>query len=383
MRRIRIIIGIFLIAAVSTGVACSFASRASAQASDNKAVELLARAAKSYDAGAYTDATIAVEEAFKGSLDSSLAARAFLLRAQINEKSGKLSRALSDYSSAIWTEKLPVPEQRKANEGKQRVMGAMGLSGAAPAQSASSSGAPRPAAPVVRSAQAESSSGGGTFGFVSNLFGGGSSSSPPPAPPIVEPRPSPAVSPQASPAAQQAPAQEQSSSGGGVFGFLNGIFDSKPAPAPAPPLPVQTAAVEPAAAKPAVAAARQAPPKLAAKKIPSPKPSSGPIRQAAAHPVAQPASFAAATPRPAALAAQTSPGTFHIDFGGMNTEASAQWQAQQIKARLSDILVNRELLVQQGGSAFHVMAGPYKTKGAAAALCKSMLQRGVTCQVVQ
>ena len=101
---------------------------ASAQSNQGRGLELLSRATKSYEAGAYSDAAETIDSAFKAGLTGELAARAILLRAEINERSGALAKAFQDYSNALWMETLPPADRKKASEGKDRVMAAMGLS---------------------------------------------------------------------------------------------------------------------------------------------------------------------------------------------------------------------------------------------------------------
>jgi hypothetical protein len=298
---------------------------ANAQSSDGKGLELIARALKSYEAGAYTDASTSIDEAFKAGLSNELAARAILLRGQVNEKSGKLARALQDYSNALWMETLPSAERKKATEGKERVIAAMGLTSGS--------------TPSARSADAP---------------GGGPS----------------------------LPAAADQSSSGGVFGMFNGLFGSS---SPAKPEPIATN--EPPkgwqTSTPATAAVVEAP----AKKVGA----SAPIRPAAATKVASVAK-PAATPVPAvkkaalqqasAASVATNADGFLIVFGSANSQAAGRSRAQQIKAQLSDILVNRDLTVEAGSSGgFEIVAGPYKAKSAALALCSAMKQRGVACQV--
>lgn len=313
--------------------------RAFAQ-SNSAGLDLVSKAAKSLEAGAYTDAKNSVDEAFKVGLDNDLAARAMLIRAQANEKTGKLSGALSDYSGALFMQTLPTPERKKATAGKERVTAAMGLN----------SGSGKKAADQGSGQQATSSSegqsSGGVAGFFNNIFG---------------------TSEQA---AQPAPKPAQT-------GFQTQTSTASSTPSEAATKP----AAKPAAARVA------SPPKTEAQ---APKPAPAPVRQAAAAParqaaVPQPrpslAKAVAAKPETVPASAKPADGGFLIDFGGAAGESAARAKAQQIKTQLADILVNRELIVQPGSGGFRVVAGPYKAKNAAASLCSAMKARGVTCQV--
>jgi hypothetical protein len=290
------------------------------------AIELVSRASKAYEAGAYTTALAAIEEAFKLGLDNELAARAILLRAECLEKSGMLARALADYSSALWMQNLPASERKKATEGKERVIAAMGLN--TPAQHAR----PSEAVSAGTSQPPQDGSSSGVFGMFSGLFGSSSNS-------------------------QAAPPREPQKA-------------AQTGPSPAPAGSWQTEA-EQAQAEPAKRSTHTA---LTAAHV----------RETSAKPAAKPAPQPQASPRTVTASATPSASGdgFHIDFGTANSEGTARSRAQQIKAQLSDILVHRELEVSsQGGGGFHILAGPYKSRSAAVSLCSAMKQRGVSCQV--
>jgi hypothetical protein len=294
---------------------------ARAESSESRGLELLTRATKSYEAGAYADASDLVDSAFKAGLTGELAARAILLRAGINERSGALARALQDYSNALWMESLPAPDRTKAREGKERVMAAMGLS--APA----SSGASAAATPSVP-ATASGNSSEGVLGFFSGVFGSG------------ERKPEPPPQPQSPQSWQTAASQ------------------AKNAAQPPQMTSAQAPIRAPAPAKVALAA--------------KPAPAPAPARVAAQARLQQVSASSVAAGSDGYL----------IVFGAVNTEASGRSSAKYIKTQLSDILINRELDVMgKPGGGFQVQAGPYKTKSAALALCSAMKQRGVPCQV--
>ncbi len=290
---------------------------AHADSANARGIELISQATKAYEAGDYSNAAAFIETAFKAGLTGELAARAILLRAQINEKSGALARALQDYSNALWMESLPSAERRNATEGKERVMAAMGLVSSPPASRQASAPGAAPSAP----SSGPQSSSGGVFGMFDGLFGSST----------------------ASQTQQQPSAATQKN------------------------WQTTTAAAEAAAKPPAPKVAAVAPVKTA----PPPK-------AAARATVARNASLQPAS----ASSVATNSGEFLIVFGSANSQPAAQTRAQQIKAQLSDILVNRNLDVEAGPSGgFQIVAGPYKAKSAALALCSAMKQRGVPCQV--
>src|SRR5579883_1600240 len=99
-----------LLCIITAVIALSFPALADPQ--ENKGLEPLAHAMKAFQAGDYQQATQLIEEAQKAGLDRSLSARALLLRAQVNEKSGNTARALSDYSSALWLSALSTEDSK-------------------------------------------------------------------------------------------------------------------------------------------------------------------------------------------------------------------------------------------------------------------------------
>jgi hypothetical protein len=327
---------------------------ASAESNPGRGVELLSRANKSFEAGAYADASELIDSAFKAGLTGELAARAILLRAEINERNGAPARALQDYSNALWMDSLRPAERKLASEGKERVMASMGLS------SAGSSGA---------SAQASAAPSGNASSGVSGLFKGvftGPESTPAPPRPAEEPKQN---IKHASMAAEPAASGSSSS---GVLGLFSGMFGgSENKPAPPPPAEGAQQSSQPAPVQPATTPPQKTPPKAQAK----------PAKVAHAKPA--PAAAAQASEQPAsALSVAAAPGGVLILFGSASSEASGRATAKNIKAQLSDILINRQLdVTQRANGGFQIQAGPYNAKSSAVALCSAIKQRGVPCQV--
>ncbi len=323
------IIRFLLLCAVSLGIAAGagqLLGTAFAAAADGRGVEAFSRAVKAYDDGDWNAAAGHVDEAMQAGLPKDLTARAIHLRAHINEHSGAFARALQDYSTALWMDTLPQGERKVAQEGKQRVIAAMGLNSSQPG-GAQASMAPEPAP--------QSSSGGGWSMF--GVFGSSKPAPPPPAPP---PAPAAAEAQAPEPAAPRA-----ATSASGVL--------TRPKPAEA-----RSAKAAPAPA-PTVRAA------LAAKARPP-----APVRIASLQPAATPISTTAGA------------GGFMILFGSAGSEAAGQSKAHQIKTVLADILVNRQLEVEAGAAGgYQIVAGPYKVKSSALAVCSAIKQRGVSCQV--
>jgi len=307
-----------------------------AESSDPLGIEMVSQALKAYESGDYKTASVSLDRAFQAGLSKELSARAILLRAQINERSGALARALQDYSNALWMDTLPPAERKRASDGKQRVIAAMGLTAAAPAAPVGPGGV-KPArtqgaaGSSVAQAAPESSS-EGVFSMFDGIFTSQKPS--PPSPPPPPPASAPVTSWQTATAASPAPAASAS--------------------------PVLTRAKEADLGE----AKAPAPPKVAQAK----QPVQPPIRMASIQPVS--------------VSSAMSANGFLILFGSAGSEAAGRTKAHQIKAALADILVSRELDVEaSNGGGFQIVAGPYKTKAAAAALCSAMKQRGVACEV--
>ncbi|MBT3069791.1 SPOR domain-containing protein [Rhodomicrobium sp. Az07] len=320
-------------------------SGAFAQSGDSRGLYLLSRATRSFDAGAYSDASSLIDAAFRAGLNGELAARAILLRARINERSRSYARALQDYSNALWMESLPAADRKTATEGKERVMAAMGL---APQQQQQASALPQSQAVQERSRQAGApqpspyyaqqqapASSGGIGGFFDSIFGGGSSGG------------QQAAQAQPQQRGWQASAASQSAASAVVMS------------------PAATRRAAPIRVDPSLQADAPVRPPRVAKSPPAPT-----VRTSAVTPVSTSASAVVA---PA--------DGFLIVFGSSPSQQSGLATARQIKAQLSDILVNRNLDVERGSGGYRIQAGPYKAKTAATALCRAITQRGISCTV--
>ncbi|MBJ7535755.1 SPOR domain-containing protein [Rhodomicrobium vannielii ATCC 17100] len=323
-----------------------------AQSGDSRGLDLLSRATRSFDAGAYSDASALIDAAFRAGLSGELAARAILLRARINERSASYARALQDYSNALWMESLPAADRKVATEGKDRVMAVMGLS---PQQQAAASpqspqpvqgrsrqaGASQPVSNAALAPQpAPSSSSGGIGGFFDSIFGGSSSRQQ-----AAQPQPPQQQGWQASASSQQAASQ--------------------PAASAVVMSPVPTRRAAPIRVDPSLQADAPAKPARIAKATPAAKISTPPV-----------------TPVSTSASAVAAPADgFLIVFGSAPSQQVGQATARQIKAQLADILVNRNLDVESGAGGYRIQAGPYKAKTAATALCRAIKQRGISCTV--
>jgi hypothetical protein len=327
-------LGICAGAALAPGISLAQSSEAG--------IAALSRALQAYDSGDYDGASASIEEAFKGGLSKEFSARAILLRGQIYERNGVLARALQDYSNALWMDALPASERKKASDGKQRVIAAMGLNTAAP-----------PAEQAAARQTSKPAGGGGTG------------------------------------VAQAAP--EKSS---GFFGMFNGLFSSsKSNPEPAPP-PAQEAKASGRTAAPA-SPSSPAPTVVSASAIHTrPKETAPPqagdpaaarkVARAEKAPPAPPKAVASASFQPVAMMSTPAANGVLIVFGPAPSETAARSKAHQIKTQLADILVSREVEVEANpAGGYRIFAGPYKAKTSALALCSAMKQRGVPCEVSQ
>jgi hypothetical protein len=360
IRWLVVVLGLSLGIMVGPALPALEIGKARAESNQGRGLELLSRASKSYEAGAYSEAAEQIDAAFKAGLSGELAARAILLRAEINERSGASAKALQDYSNALWMESLSAADRKRASDGKERVLASMGLN------SAGSSGASWQA-----NAQSGSSS-SGVSGFFTSVFSGAENTPAPPLPPAEEaPRPASAPVSTASAATTQS-----GSSSGGVWGFFSGVFSGAENTAPPPPPPAEAQqSTEP----PAPAPVQPAPETAPSQKTPSKAPAK-PTKVAHAKPA--PAAASASAQPASALSVASAAGEVLIVFGAASSEASGRVTAKNIKAQLSDILINRELdVAPRASGGFQVQAGPYKSKSSALALCSAMQQRGVPCKV--
>jgi hypothetical protein len=356
IRWLVVVLGFGLGVMVDSALPALEIGKARAESDQGRGLELLSRAAKSYEAGAYSEAAEQIDSAFKAGLSGQLAARAILLRAEINERSGASAKALQDYSNALWMESLSAADRKKASDGKERVLASMGLN------SGGASGASWQA-----SAQSGSSS-SGVSGFFTGVFSGAENTAPPPRPAEEAPRP-------ASAPVSSASATATGSSSGGVWGFFSGVFSGAENPPPPPPPAEAQQSTEPAAPAPVQPVSATAPPQ----KTPSQAPAK-PTKVAHAKPA--PAASSASAQPASALSVASAAGEVLIVFSAASSEASGRLTAKNIKAKLSDILINRQLdVTPRGNGSFQVQAGPYKSKSSALALCSAMQQRGVPCKV--
>ena len=287
-------IRLLFLCAVGLGIAASappLLGTAFAQSSSTQGVQAFSRAVKAYEDGDWNAAAGFVDEAMEAGLPKDLSARAIHLRAHIYEHSGALARALQDYSTALWMDTLPQNERKAAQDGKLRVIAAMGLnSPQAGVQQASAGSAPAP----------QDSSGGGWSMF--GVFGSS--------------KPAAAVAPPPPPAPEPA---SQSSSGGvwNMYGLFGSSTPASPAPSrqlrrrSRPRTPSAETSASGIVTRPKPAEAR------AAKAAPAPRPAPTPRAAQVAAP--RPSAVRMAAIQPVAASA-ASAGGFMIHFGSVGSE---------------------------------------------------------------
>ena len=165
----------------------------------------LTEASKTLQKGGYAKTIEIIDNALRsGKVQSDLAAKALLMRAEANEKLGRTAFAFADYNSALWMQGLSVADRKRAEEGHARVQKTLGV--AAPNDAPAPSAEAQPAAASA---------------------------------PAARPKNQPWNA-----AVQETPSEERTGGTGGIGNFFSNLFGSPPSqPAAAPPQPAPTAAV--------------------------------------------------------------------------------------------------------------------------------------------
>jgi cell division septation protein DedD len=303
---------------------------ASAQTADITAA--LTEASKLVQKGGYAKAIETIDGALRvGKVQTELAAKAFLLRGEANEKLGRAAYAMADYNNALFMkDSLSASDRKRAEEAQKRVTSGLGVA------EQTSGGS------VDTSARAEAA----------------------PA--------SPGKAPEASrekswnTAVQERPAEEQST-GGGIGGFFNSLFNgSSSANAPPEETPPSAAAAVVTPVEPAPRAKAQ-PKKVAARSEPST--ARGPV-----------------TVTDQARPPET--GNFAIQLAAVaNEEDKAIAEADRIAKKFSADLGGRtpSLVIvptADGGTLYKIVAAPFETRGETQATCELLKTKGINCMVI-
>jgi hypothetical protein len=196
---------------VSVVLAAFLASAVARPATANTAqvTAALTEASKLIQKGGYAKAIEVIDTALRsGQVQSDLAAKALLMRAEANEKLGRMAFAFADYNSAMWMQGLSAPDRKRAEEGHARMQKTLGIAAPkdGPPGPGSAGGSTQKgqwnAAVQERPSEERTGSTGGIGGFFSNLFGS-SPSEPAAAPAAPQPAPSAAVVTPAQPQGKQ------------------------------------------------------------------------------------------------------------------------------------------------------------------------------------
>jgi hypothetical protein len=302
-----------------------------APAQTNDITAALTEASKLLQKGGYAKAIETIDAALRvGKVQTELAAKAFLLRGEANEKLGRAAYAMADYNNALFMkDSLSASDRKRAEEAQKRVTSGLGVaeqtSGGSVATSVNAEAAPASPPAGARAPQEKSWN----------------------------------------TAVQEQPAQEQSTDGG-IGGFFNSLFSGSSS-AKAPPEetpPASAAVVTPVEPAPQ---AKGRPKKVAAKSEPSA--ARGPVT--AADPAKPPET-----------------GNFAIQLAAVaNEEDKAIAEADRIAKKFSADLGGRTpslviLPTADGGTLYKIVAAPFETRGESQATCELLKTKGINCMVI-
>ena len=325
--------GAFLFAAILSIASISVPVRA------ENPTAALTEASKMMDKGLPVKAIELIDAALaSGKLPAESSAKALLMRAQAQEKLGKLAFALADYNSALWMEGLSAADKAQAEKGRDRISGKLGVSdGSKPAQAS----------------------------VATENIGARTPTSAPLDAKI-----------------QTTPSEERT---GGIGSIFSGIFGSSKAAAetkqedPAPP--VAPPAKTPALAKPAVSTPAK-PVSTSAKQAWAPKQQTAQLKAEKSARVAATERSQPAAPPPAGDAS----GKFGIQFAALHSEDSAISEVQRIAKKFGSELGGRSPAVKiiatsDGGTLYKIVAEGYE-RGEATAICELLKAKNLSCMVV-
>lgn len=295
----------------------------------DKATAGLTEASKLMDQGLPVKAIDVINQTLKsGQVPADLAAKGLLMRAKAQEKLGKYAYALADYNSAIWMQSLSAHDKAEAEQGRQQILGKLGVSGSS-----------------EKAASAE----------------------PTPPPPAETPKAAPqqaAGKPQRpaswDTAVQTSPSEEHTSGIGSIFSGLFG--SSKTAQAEAQPQPEgnQSAAQHVERARPQPAKVETA----SRAKAPQEREVSANVVQTGSEPS----------------------GDFAIQMAAIESEDRAIYEVNRVAKRYGDLLGGRTPSIKikatsDGGTLYKVVAEPYQ-RGEGIATCELLKTKGVNCMVI-
>ncbi len=284
----------------------------------------LTQASKMLEKGIPVKAIELIDTAIRsGQLPADLSAKALLMRAQAQEKLGKQAFALADYNSALWMQALSATDKAKAEQGRDRISGKLGL--AEPAAKPTTSGARANAGENTASRT-----------------------------------PTPSANVKSTPSEQRT---------GGIGSVFSGLFGSTEA----------AAAQDPQKAKPVAAAKPAAPVKPAAAKPEQ-------VQPAKANAERQPAQIAVAERTSPTAASGEASGKFGIQFAALHSEDGAISEVERIAKKYGSELGGRSPSVKilgtnDGGTLYKIVAEPYE-RGEATAICELLKTKNLNCMIV-
>lgn len=318
---------VFLAAALSMSQLAVPARAQSAEATLTEASKLL-------DKGVPAKAIELIDAAMRsGQLPPEMSAKALLMRAQAQEKLGKQAFALADYNSALWMEGLSAADKAKAEQGRDRISGKLGVAEPAPKVAASSAGANAGEDTALRTPTSAN--------------------------------------------VKSTPSEERT---GGIGSIFSGIFGSSE-PAREPQQAKPEAGAKPAAPVPPAAVAK---PAAAAKPTAAAKPER-----------VQPTKVKTEKPAQIAVAERTSStaapsgdgsGKFGIQFAALHSEDGAISEVERIAKKYGSELKGRSPSVKilgtnDGGTLYKIVAEPYE-RGEATAICELLKTKNLNCMIV-
>jgi hypothetical protein len=287
----------------------------------DNATAALTEASKMIEQGIPVKAIEMIDAALaSGKLPPESSAKALLMRAQAQEKLNKLAFALADYNSALWMEVLSAADKARAEQGRDRIGGKLGIVAEA-AKKAPASGE-RANAGQAAALRTPTSTSSGTN--VKSL-----------------------------------PSEQRTS---GIGGFINGIFGSS------------EAGREPNRVKP-VAAAKPA----AATKPERTKPASARAEKPVNVGVAQQVSPAAAPSSEGSGKFGIQFAALHSEDGAISeVERIAKKFGSDLAGRSPSVKI---LATNDGGTLYKIVAEPYE-RGEATAICELLKTKNLNCMIV-
>ncbi len=304
----------------------------------DKITASLAQANKLLEQGLPVKAIELINQTLKSAkVQSDLAAKALLMRAQAQEKISKYAYALADYNQALWMQGLSAADKTQAEQGRKRIMAKLGVGDSGKKQKTK----------TAQAAQRKSASPPSPKREVSASSDGSS-------------RP---------PANVQTSASEERTRGEGsdIEKFFYGLSGAAETPRPVGTRKAQPAndrVTKPADPKPAKATA-----------------------QAIQTATVSEANTSSDSPAAGLGAPGSAPtGNFAVQFAALHSEKTALYEADRIAKRYNEWLGGRTPSIvirptSEGGTLYKVVVEPYE-RGEGTATCELLKAKGVSCMLI-